>query len=118
MGGSKTSVVTCDQGAGRANGGRVKTGRQPITIQLWRAEDDAVLPHPFYAEAVRAALPKPVDYREVPKAGHYDFLAPCTPRFAGMAPPLCNSLPGFDRVAFHREFNAAVVSFFGAALRP
>ena len=89
-----------------------------VPIQLWRAEDDAVLPQPFYAEAVRAALPRPLDYREVPKAGHFDFLAPCTPRFAGMAPPLCNSLPGFDRVAFHREFNAAVVSFFGTALKP
>ncbi|MEJ7685975.1 MAG: hypothetical protein WKG52_02640 [Variovorax sp.] len=26
--------------------------------------------HPWYAEAVRAAMPKPLDYREVPKAGH------------------------------------------------
>ncbi|MEO8057900.1 MAG: dienelactone hydrolase [Burkholderiales bacterium] len=89
-----------------------------VPIQLWRAEDDVVLPHPWYAEAVRAALPKPLDYREVPKAGHFDFLAPCTPRFAAMAPPLCSSQPGFDRVAFHREFNAAVVGFFRVALKP
>ncbi len=89
-----------------------------VPIQLWRAEDDVVLPHPWYAEAVRAGLPKSVDYREVPKAGHFDFLAPCTPRFASMAPPLCSSQPGFDRVAFHREFNAAVVAFFEKALRP
>ena len=89
-----------------------------VPIQLWRAEDDLVLPHPWYAEAVRAALPKPLDYREVPKAGHFDFLAPCTPRFAAMAPPLCSSQPGFDRVAFHREFNAAIVGFFSVALKP
>ncbi len=89
-----------------------------VPIQLWRAEDDVVLPHPWYAEAVRAALPRPLDYREVPKAGHFDFLAPCTPRFAAMAPPLCSSQPGFDRVAFHREFNAAVVGFFKLALKP
>jgi len=89
-----------------------------VPIQLWRGEDDVVLPHPWYAEAVRAALPKPLDYREVPKAGHFDFLAPCTPRFAAMAPPLCSSQPGFDRVAFHREFNAAVVDFFKVALKP
>ena len=89
-----------------------------VPIQLWRAEDDVVLPHPWYAEAVRAALPKPLDYREVPNAGHFDFLAPCTPRFAAMAPPLCSSQPGFDRVAFHREFNAAVVDFFKVALKP
>ena len=89
-----------------------------VPIQLWRAEDDVVLPHPWYAEAVRAALPKPLDYREVPKAGHFDFLAPCMPRFAVMAPPLCSSQPGFDRVAFHREFNASVVGFFRVALKP
>ena len=89
-----------------------------VPIQLWRAEDDLVLPHPWYAEAVRAALPKLLDYREVPKAGHFDFLAPCTPRFAAMAPPLCSSQPGFDRVAFHREFNAAVLGFFRVALMP
>ncbi len=89
-----------------------------VPVQLWRAEDDVVLPHPWYAEAVRAGLPKPLDYREVPKAGHFDFLAPCTPRFASMAPPLCSSQPGFDRVAFHREFNSVVVGFFQRSLKP
>ncbi len=89
-----------------------------VPIQLWRAADDLVLPHPWYAEAVRAALPGPLDYREVPEAGHFDFLAPCTPRFAATAPPLCISQPGFDRAAFHREFNAAVLGFFTVALQP
>jgi len=89
-----------------------------VPIQLWRAEDDVLLPQPWYAEAVRAALPKPLDYREVPRAGHFDFLAPCTPRFAAMAPPLCSSQPGFDRVTFHREFNAAVLGFLKVALKP
>lgn len=89
-----------------------------VPVQLWRAEADTVLPHPWYAEAVRAALPTSLDYREVPGAGHFDFLAPCTPRFASMAPPLCGSQPGFDRVAFHRGFNAAVVAFFSRTLQP
>ncbi len=89
-----------------------------VPVQLWRAEHDVVLPQPWYVEPVRAALPKPLDYREVANAGHFDFLAPCTPRFAAMAPPLCSSQPGFDRVAFHRAFNAAVVGFFNGALKP
>ena len=93
-------------------------GAISVPIQLWRAEQDVVLPQPWYVEPVRAALPKPLDYREVPNAGHFDFLAPCTPRFAAMAPPLCSSQPGFDRVAFHREFNAAVADFFKVALKP
>lgn len=89
-----------------------------VPTQLWRADADAVLPHPWYVEPVRAALPKPLDYREVAMAGHFDFLAPCTPRFAAMAPPLCASQPGFDRAAFHREFNEAVLGFFSMALKP
>lgn len=89
-----------------------------VPVQLWRAEEDVVLPHPWYVEPVRAALPQPLDYRVVPKAGHFDFLAPCTQRFAAMAPPLCGSQPGFDRAAFHREFNAAVIGFFSTALKP
>ena len=93
-------------------------GAISVPIQLWRAEQDVVLPQPWYVEPVRAALPKPLDYREVPNAGHFDFLAPCTPRFAAMAPPLCNSQPGFNRVAFHREFNAAILGFFKVALKP
>jgi predicted dienelactone hydrolase len=88
-----------------------------VPIQLWRAEDDVVLPHPWCAEAVRAALPKPLDCRAVPVAGHCGVLAPCTPRYAAMAPPLCSNQPGFDRAVFHREFNAAVVGFLSVALK-
>jgi predicted dienelactone hydrolase len=88
-----------------------------VPVQLWRAEEDELLPHPWYAEAVRAGLPKTVEYREVAKAGHFDFLAPCSPAFAARARPLCTSAEGFDRVAFHREFNAAVVAFFGRTLK-
>ncbi|MET0333911.1 MAG: dienelactone hydrolase, partial [Rhizobacter sp.] len=88
-----------------------------VPVQLWRAERDEVLPHPWYAEAVRAGLPKSVDYREVANAGHFDFLAPCSASFAAMARPLCNSAAGFDRVAFHQAFNTAVVAFFSQALK-
>lgn len=88
-----------------------------VPIQLWRAEDDAVLPHPRYAEAVRLALPQTPDYHVVPKAGHFDFLAPCSSALASIAPPICTSAPGFDRVGFHTSFNAAVVGFFNKTLR-
>ena len=81
-------------------------------IQLWRAEDDRILPHPFHAQAIRDALPEPPEYRVVPKAGHFDFLAPCNEALAQVAPEICLENPGFDRTAFHRSFNAAVAEFF------
>ena len=86
-------------------------------VQLWRADEDRVLPAPEYADAVRKALPKPAEFHGVPNADHFDFLAPCSAELAQVAPSVCGSRPGFDRAAFHREFNASVVAFFQAQLR-
>jgi predicted dienelactone hydrolase len=88
--------------------------RQPV--QLWRAADDQVLPHPLYAEAVRLNLPRPPEMHVVPKAGHYDFLRPCSVAMAREVPAICASAPGFDRAAFHRQFNRQVVAFFRRTL--
>jgi len=87
-----------------------------IPLQLWRAQDDGLLPHPWYAEAVRTALPVAPSYHVVPNAGHFDFLAPCTEKLARIAPPICVSQAGFDRAAFHQRFNTEVVTFFTRAL--
>jgi predicted dienelactone hydrolase len=86
-----------------------------VPVQLWRADADRVLPAPFYADAVRGALPVPPEFHAVAGAGHFDFLAPCAdPK---TVPQICESAPGFDRAAFHTRFNAEVVRFFGATLR-
>jgi predicted dienelactone hydrolase len=87
-----------------------------MPVQLWRVEDDEVLPHPFSAEAVRLALPKPPEMHVVAHAGHFDFLAPCSDALANVAPAICMSEPGFDRAAFHQSLDAEVVGFFQHAL--
>lgn len=86
-------------------------------IQLWRAADDRHQPHPYYDEAVRAALPRTPDYHVVANAGHYEFLPPCNAGLSRKIPEICNSPPGFDRAAFHEQFNAEVVQFFQTKLR-
>jgi predicted dienelactone hydrolase len=88
-----------------------------VPVQLWRAENDTILPHPRYVEPVRLALPELPEYHVVPKAGHFDFLVPCSSALAAIAPPICTSAPGFDRVAFHKTFDAAVVGFFDKTLQ-
>ena len=87
-----------------------------VPVQLWRAENDDLVPHPRYAEAVRLALPQAPDYRVVSNAGHFDFLAPCSSALAEIAPAICSSAVGFDRAAFHASLNEAVVNFFGKTL--
>ena len=88
-----------------------------VPIQLWRAAEDHILPHPDYAEAVRIALPTPPEYHVVENADHFDFLAPCTDILRQVAPVICVSRPGFDRAAFHQTFNAEVVRFFKETLK-
>jgi len=88
-----------------------------VPIQLWRAGEDHILPHPDYAEAVRIALPTPPEYHVVENADHFDFLAPCTDMLRQIAPVICVSRPGFDRTAFHETFNAEVVRFFQETLK-
>jgi predicted dienelactone hydrolase len=87
-----------------------------VPLQLWRAQDDHLLPNPDYAQAVRDALPRPPEYHVVANADHFDFLAPCNPSLARDAPEICQERPGFDRAAFHAEFDAAVVAFFERTL--
>jgi predicted dienelactone hydrolase len=87
-----------------------------IPVQLWRAENDQLLPSPFYVEPVRAGLPRTPEYHVVPDAGHFDFLAPCTPALAAAAPAICKSAPGFDRQAFHTKLNHQIVAFFRSHL--
>jgi len=88
-----------------------------VPIQLWRAADDRHQPHPYYEEALLAALPQAPEYHVVANAGHYDFLPPCGARLSRMAPDICQSLPGFDRAAFHERFDEEVVRYFRAKLR-
>jgi predicted dienelactone hydrolase len=108
------AVVAAAPALGYTFEGGLAGVRQPV--QLWRAETDQILPHPFYAEAVRRALPIAPEYHVVPNAGHYDFLAPCTPQIAQRVPEICQSAPGFDRTAFHTDFNREVVGFFKRTL--
>ena len=92
-----------------------RLARIRIPVQLWRADDDRVLPAPFYADAVRVALPQKPAFETMPGAGHFDFLAPCVD--TTIAPQICQSAPGFDRRAFHERFNARIVQFFTKKLK-
>jgi predicted dienelactone hydrolase len=97
--------------------GRAGLSGVRVPVQLWSAADDRHQPHPYYDEPVRADLPHAPEYHVVANAGHYDFLPPCDARLTRMRPEICNSQPGFDRAAFHEQFNAEVVRSLQAMLR-
>ena len=96
--------------------GRAGLSDVRAAVQLWSAGDDRHQPHPAYDEPVRDDLPHAPEYHLVANAGHYDFLPPCNTRLSRLRPQICKSLPGFDRAAFHSQFNAEVVQFFQSEL--
>jgi predicted dienelactone hydrolase len=97
--------------------GKAGLARVRVPVQLWRAGSDETLPQPFYAQAVADALPVAPELHVVPNAVHLDFLSPCDAEKARIVPVICHSAPGFDRAAFHRMFDKAVVGFFERSLR-
>jgi predicted dienelactone hydrolase len=88
-----------------------------IPVQLWSSErgGDGVAPQDVLR--LRGDLPAKPDYRMVKGAGHFSFIAPCPAEMEKAVPQICSDAAGFDRVEFHRGFNADVVSFFKASLR-
>jgi predicted dienelactone hydrolase len=83
-----------------------------VPVQLWQSQTGGDGVTPESVAAVEKFLPAGHEYHVVANAGHFAFLAPCPPALATERPELCTDAPGFDRVAFHKELNAAVVAFF------
>jgi predicted dienelactone hydrolase len=81
-------------------------------VQLWSSGHggDGVLPEDVAALA--NDLPAKPEFHLVTNSAHFAFLSPCPADFAKSLPDLCTGAPGFDRVAFHKEFDAEVLDFF------
>jgi predicted dienelactone hydrolase len=84
-----------------------------IPFQFWRSERGGPGVGDGSGTArVADGLPGKPEIHVVP-AGHFAFLAPCSPQLAAAVPRICSDVPaGFDRAAFHRDFNASVARFF------
>ncbi len=84
-----------------------------IPFQFWRSERGGPgvgdgSPIARFADS----LPGKPEVHVIP-AGHFAFLAPCSSQLATAIARLCSDTPAdFDRLAFHREFDATVLRFF------
>lgn len=82
-----------------------------IPLQFWRSEQGGGGVDAAGTARLARSLPGTPDVHTVP-AGHYAFLPPCSLQFAANLPRFCSDPPGFDRTAFHRDFDARIVEFF------
>jgi predicted dienelactone hydrolase len=89
-----------------------------VPVQLWASERGGMGVTPEGVAAVDRNLPAKHEYHVVPNSAHFAFLFICPPAVAKAAAEICTDPPGFDRAAFHKEFNAAVLAFFRAHLTP
>lgn len=88
-----------------------------IPIQFWESElsgkdKTGGEVTPDYVSSIDRDLPIKPHSHLVRDAGHFAFLAPCSPELAKKLPRICTDRPGFDRVAFHQQFDAALLAFF------
>ncbi len=87
-----------------------------VPVQLWGSERGGDGVTPESVAAVNRELPGPHEFHLVPNSAHFAFLFPCPPALAVDLPQICTDAPGFDRVAFHQQLDAAVVAFFRSHL--
>jgi predicted dienelactone hydrolase len=83
-----------------------------VPVQLWSSERGGDGVTPESVAAIAGQLPQKPDFRVVPNSQHFAFIASCPAELAKLAPQICIDGPGFDRPAFHKEFDAAVLAFF------
>lgn len=87
-----------------------------VPIQLWASEfggdgvtrDDAATVERVLSTKLGA---KP-ELHTVANAGHFAFLPPCSPDQTRVVAQVCADPEGFDREAFHVQFDQQVVTFF------
>ena len=81
-----------------------------VPVQIWATElgGDGV----FLRDTapLDTNLSAPHEFHVVKNAGHFAFFL-CPPEVARAAPEICTDRSGFDRAAFHKEFNAAATKF-------
>jgi predicted dienelactone hydrolase len=86
-------------------------------VQLWGSQRGGDGVTQESVTALNQNLPARHEYHLVPNSAHFAFVI-CPPALAKAVPEICTDAPGFDRIAFHKQFNAEVLSFLQTELRP
>lgn len=85
-------------------------------VFLYYGERDRVLRPDENAVRIAPMIGRLVALRQVPGAGHWVFIPPCSAELAESAGEICRDPVGVDRGAVHRQVNADALAFFRKAL--
>ncbi|WP_397453900.1 alpha/beta hydrolase family protein [Pseudomonas sp. NA-150] len=87
-----------------------------VPVLLYSGDGDQLLALDKNAQALARKLPEAPDFKLLPGAGHFVFLAPCSDEQKALMPGLCTDADGVDRVNIHRSLSADAVRFFSDTL--
>jgi predicted dienelactone hydrolase len=92
--------------------GREDLKNVSVPLQLWTSEQGGRGASAEATAKIGDALPSKTNVNIVRNAAHFVFLAPCSADAVKSEPEFCADGAGFDRTAFHKQFNADLVAFF------
>jgi predicted dienelactone hydrolase len=96
--------------------GRQTLGDVHVPVLMYAGDGDELLALDRNAEALARKLPHTPDYRRLAGAGHFVFMAPCSPEQRANMPALCTDREGVDREDIHRTLSLEAAHFFADAL--
>jgi predicted dienelactone hydrolase len=92
--------------------GREDLKNVAVPLQLWASEQGGRGASAEATAKIGDALTSKTNVNIVRNAAHFVFLAPCSADAVKSEAEFCADGAGFDRAAFHKQFNADLVAFF------
>lgn len=87
-----------------------------VPTLIYSGDSDTLVAIDKNADALARKLPIVPDYRLLAGAGHFVFMAPCTPEQRKTMAALCTDAEGVDREGIHRSLTAEAGRFFTRTL--
>jgi predicted dienelactone hydrolase len=96
--------------------GRQTLAEVQVPTLIYSGDNDQLVAPDKNADALARKLPGYTDYRLLPGAGHFVFMAPCSAEQRGTSPALCTDADGVDREGIHRDLIHEAGRFFTQVL--
>ena len=89
-----------------------------VPVLLYSGENDSLVFPDKNADALARKLPVEPEFKVIPGAGHFVFMAPCNDEQMAAMPGLCTDAQGVDREDIHRDLIYEAGRLFGKTLQP
>ena len=88
-----------------------------VPVLLYSGENDRLVFPDKNADALARKLPVEPEFKVIPGAGHFVFMAPCNDEQMAAMPGLCTDAQGVDREDIHRDLIYEAGRYFSKTLQ-